>query len=182
MVDKRMKLRLKGLGQRQFLFFTNHVFLVGCEGDAVVTVGDSIALHLLTGVAFLSLGLNSCHLCFFLQGPLVAADCSYHILQTMHQRCLLQPRGSVSHSKNVFCCYTRTTLLSADRVCFCSPSREGLSNLCICDKICLETACIFTTHHRRSFTCRLCMLGSLAIRTFRKVNVTTLTTRQSMQI
>ena len=116
---------------------------------------------------------------FCLQVPLAATDCSYHILQTMHHRCLLQPRGSVSHSKDLFCCYTRTTLLYVHRVCFCSPSREGLSKLCIWDKIYLETACIFATHHRRSFTCRLCMLGSLAIGTFRKVNMTTVTTKHA---
>ena len=91
----------------------------------------------------------------------------------MHQRFLLQPRGSVSHSKNVFCCYIRTKLLSLHRVCFCSPSREGLSKLCIGDKIYLETAYIFATRHRRSFICRLSRLGSLAIGKYRKVNVTT---------
>ena len=48
----------------QFRFSTYHVLFVGCEFDTIITVGDSIALHPLTSVVFLSLGLNSCHLCF----------------------------------------------------------------------------------------------------------------------
>ena len=116
---------------------------------------------------------------FYFRDPLAATDGSYHILQTMHQRFLPQPRGSVSHSKNVFCCYTRTKLLSLHRVCFCSPSREGLSKLCVDDKIYLETAYIFAKRHRRSFTCRLSRLGSLAIGKYRKVNVSTVTTKHA---